>query len=129
MNFIQTRGNDNTKAESVTFSEAILSPIASFGGLYVPEVLPDLGEGFLSRHINSSYKELASDILKKFEIDIEQNVIDEALSLYDRFDNPSEPVPVVKVRENLYVSELYHGPTRAFKHMALQTFWLQYYSR
>ena len=122
MNFIQTRGNDNTKAESVTFSEAILSPIASFGGLYVPEVLPDLGEGFLSRHINSSYKELASDILKKFEIDIEQNVIDEALSLYDRFDNPSEPVPVVKVRENLYVSELYHGPTRAFKDMALQPF-------
>jgi len=122
MNFIQTRGNDNTKAESVTFSEAILSPIASFGGLYVPEVLPDLGEGFLNRHINSSYKELASDILKKFEIDIEQNVIDEALSLYDRFDNPSEPVPVVKVRENLYVSELYHGPTRAFKDMALQPF-------
>jgi threonine synthase len=49
-------------------------------------------------------------------------VIDEALSLYDKFDNPLEPVPVVKVRDNLFVSELYHGPTRAFKDMALQPF-------
>jgi len=37
MNFIQTRGNDETKPETVTFSEAILAPIASFGGLYVPQ--------------------------------------------------------------------------------------------
>ncbi|MDD2653444.1 MAG: threonine synthase [Sulfurimonas sp.] len=122
MNFIQTRGCDETRAESVTFSEAILSPIASFGGLYVPENLPELGEAFLNEHLNSSYKELAAAMLGRFEIDIEKNVIDEALSLYDKFDDPSNPVPVVKVKENLYVSELYHGPTRAFKDMALQPF-------
>ena len=122
MNFIQTRGYDKTKPETVTFSEAILSPIASFGGLYVPEVLPTLGEAFLTKHLNSSYKELASDMLSKFEIDIEQSVIDEALALYDRFDDSTNPVPVVKVKDNLYVSELYHGPTRAFKDMALQPF-------
>ncbi|HUH41739.1 MAG TPA: threonine synthase [Sulfurimonas sp.] len=122
MNFIQTRGCDTTKAESVTFSEAILNPIASFGGLYVPEYLPSLGEAFLNKHINSSYKELASDMLSRFEIDIDKSVIDEALNLYDKFDNPKNPVPVVKVKENLYVSELYHGPTRAFKDMALQPF-------
>ena len=122
MNFIQTRGVDKNRPEKVTFSEAILSPIASFGGLYVPETLPDLGEEFLDKHLGSSYKELAKDMLSRFEIDIDSAVIDEALSLYDNFDDARNPVPVVKVKENLYVSELYHGPTRAFKDMALQPF-------
>jgi len=122
MKFIQTRGVDPKKPERVTFSEAILSPIASFGGLYVPQNLPNLGEEFLLKHKNSSYKELAKDMLNRFEIDIDSKVIDEALDLYDKFDDASNPVPVVKVKENLYVSELYHGPTRAFKDMALQPF-------
>ncbi|MEA3331410.1 MAG: threonine synthase [Campylobacterota bacterium] len=122
MNFIQTRGCDENKPKCVTFSQAILSPIASFGGLYVPETLPELGESFLNKHLNSSYKELALDVLSCFEIDVDQCVIEEALALYDKFDDSSNPVPVVKVKENLFVSELYHGPTRAFKDMALQPF-------
>ncbi|EQB35534.1 threonine synthase [Sulfurimonas hongkongensis] len=122
MNFKETRGCDGSRASSVTFSQAILSPIASYGGLYVPESLPELGLEFLNKHLNSSYKTLASDLLSKFEIDIERSVIDEALSLYDKFDDATNPVPVVKLKENLYVSELYHGPTRAFKDMALQPF-------
>ena len=122
MNFIQTRGCDANKPKTVTFSEAILSPIASFGGLYVPEKLPELGEEFLNKHLNSSYKELALDMLSRFEIDIEKEVIEEALNLYDKFDDSKNPVPVKKVKENLYISELYHGPTRAFKDMALQPF-------
>ncbi len=122
MKFIETRGNDGQKPEKVTFSEAILSPIASFGGLYVPESLPDLGETFLNAHLGSSYKQLAKAVLEAFEIDIESSVIDEALSMYDKFDDPSNPLPVVKVKEDLYISELYHGPTRAFKDMALQPF-------
>jgi threonine synthase len=119
MNFIETRGNDGQHPESVTFSEAILSPIASFGGLYVPESLPVLGQAFLVKHLKSDYKTLAKDMLMRFEIDIEESVIDDALALYDTFDDPKNPVPVVKVREDLYVSELYHGPTRAFKDLAL----------
>lgn len=122
MKFIETRGNDGAHPSEVTFSEAILSPIASFGGLYVPKELPYLGVAFLTKHLNSSYKELAKDLLVTLAIDIEPSVIDEALSLYDKFDDPSNPVPVVKVRDDLYVSELYHGPTRAFKDMALQPF-------
>ena len=122
MNFTQTRGFDETKPKTTTFSQAILAPIASFGGLYVPEKLPELGSEFLNKHLNSSYKELAKDMLNRFEIDIDSSVIDEALSLYDNFDDNSNPVPVVKVKENLYISELYHGPTRAFKDMALQPF-------
>ena len=122
MKFIETRGNDGVKKSKVEFSEAILSPLASFGGLYVPERLPDFGEEFLQKHINSSYKELAKDILKAFEIDIDDTLIDEALSRYDEFDDGKNPVPVVKVKDDLYISELYHGPTRAFKDMALQPF-------
>ncbi len=122
MNFIETRGNDGQSPQKVSFSEAILSPMSSFGGIYSPESLPDLGENFLADHLNADYKALARDILAAFEIDIDQDVIEQALALYDNFDDPKNPVPVVKVKEDLYVSELYHGPTRAFKDMALQPF-------
>lgn len=122
MNFIETRGNDGISPEEVTFSEAILSPMSSFGGIYVPKTLPALDADFLQSHVETSYKDLARAILAVFEIDIEQSAIDEALSLYDQFDDASDPAPLVKVKENLYVSELYHGPTRAFKDMALQPF-------
>ncbi len=122
MKFIETRGNDSINPLEVEFSEAILSPISSFGGLYVPESLPKLGVEFLQKHKNSSYKTLAFDMLKKFEIDISDDILNKALNLYDNFDDNSNPVPVVKVDENTFVSELYHGPTRAFKDMALQPF-------
>ena len=122
MMFIESRGNDGVKPPKVGFSEAILNPSASFGGLYVPEEIPKIESSFLKDHLGSSYKELAYSILKKFNIDIEDSLINEALSLYDKFDDPRNPVPVKKVEENLYISELYHGPTRAFKDMALQPF-------
>ncbi len=122
MKFIETRGNDGTRPYNVTFSQAILSPIASFGGLYVPLKLPDLGQVFLEKHTGSSYKIMAMDMLCAFDIDIDKEVLYEALDLYDNFDDKDNPVPVVKVFDDLYVSELYHGPTRAFKDMALQPF-------
>ncbi|MFY9073797.1 threonine synthase [Malaciobacter mytili] len=122
MNFIETRGNDGIHPKEVTFSEAILNPSASFGGLYVPKQLPKLEENFILNHINKSYKELAYDILKAFEIDIEEEEINKALALYDNFDDKNNPCPVVKVKEDLFVHEQYHGPTRAFKDMALQPF-------
>ena len=122
MQFIETRGNDGKKPGSLPFSEAILSPSASFGGLYVPETLPELNEDFLNRHLGSHYKRLALDILQAFDIDIETEVLEAALSRYDAFDDPSNPVPTVEIEEDCCVSELYHGPTRAFKDMALQPF-------
>ena len=122
MQFIETRGNDGQHPKKVSFSEAILAPISSFGGIYSPESLPELGETFLKQHLASNYKVLAAAVLTAFEIDIEADIIDKALSLYDSFDNPDNPVPVVKVFDDLYVSELWHGPTRAFKDMALQPF-------
>lgn len=122
MKFIETRGNDGQNPISITFSQAILSPMSSFGGIYSPESLPDFDQQFLKTHLDSSYKTLAKVILNAFEVDIDEKVIDEALSLYDEFDDPNNPVPVVKVYDDLYVSELFHGPTRAFKDMALQPF-------
>lgn len=122
MNFIETRGNDGIKPVEVPFSEAILNPSTSFGGLYVPKYLPNLEDNFIQNHVNKSYKELAYDILKAFEIDIDENEIKKALDLYDNFDDVLNPCPVVKVKEDLFVHEQYHGPTRAFKDMALQPF-------
>ena len=122
MQFIETRGNDGKKPSSVPFSEAILSPSASFGGLYVPEKLPDLDKDFLNKHLSSHYKALALDFLQSFDIDIETEVLEEALKRYDSFDDPANPVPLVQIEEDCFVSELYHGPTRAFKDMALQPF-------
>lgn len=122
MKFIETRGNDGQRPTHVNFSEAILSPISSFGGIYSPESLPDLGLNFLQDHLHADYKTLARDLLAAFEIDIDQDVIEKALNLYDEFDDSNNPVPVNKVYDDLYVSELYHGPTRAFKDMALQPF-------
>ena len=122
MQFIETRGNDGKKPSSVPFSEAILSPSASFGGLYVPESLPDMGEAFLSKHLSSDYKTLALDLLQTFDIDIDKDILETALNRYDAFDDPSNPVPLVQIEKECFVSELYHGPTRAFKDMALQPF-------
>ena len=47
MKFIETRGNDGQRPLEVTFSTAILGPMSSFGGIYVPKKLPDLGPDFL----------------------------------------------------------------------------------
>lgn len=122
MQFIETRGNDGQKPSSVPFSEAILSPSASFGGLYVPKALPNLDRQFLEGHLSSHYKTLALDFLEQFGIDIETEVLQEALKRYDAFDDPSNPVPLSQIEDDCFVSELYHGPTRAFKDMALQPF-------
>jgi threonine synthase len=122
MQFIETRGNDGKKPSSVQFSEAILSPSASFGGLYVPQRLPDLDKDFLEKHLSSHYKTLALDFLDRFGIDISKEVLESAVSRYDGFDDPQNPVPVVQIEEDCFVSELYHGQTRAFKDMALQPF-------
>ena len=119
MEFIETRGNEEGRPHQVPFSEAILNPNASFGGLYVPKSLPKLD---LEKLQSLDYKELAFQILKEFNIDISDKTLQEAISLYDKFDDPNEPVPLVDVGDGLYISELYHGPTRAFKDMALQPF-------
>ena len=122
LQFIETRGNDKEKPKKVSFSEAILNPSASFGGLYVPETLPQVDDEFFNQFKNKNYIELSKEILSLFDIDIDENVINEALKRYELFDDKDEPTPLVQIEENLFVCELWHGPTRAFKDMALQPF-------
>ncbi len=122
MLFKESRGNDGLHAELVVFSDAILSPIASFGGIYCPESLPAIDLDFLEKQLHKPYKSLALALIALFEIDIDSSVLQQAVDLYDRFDDADNPVPLVKVRDKLFISELYHGPTRAFKDIALQPF-------
>ena len=120
--FIETRGNDGKRDKKVEFSYAIMNPSASFGGLYVPEDLPKIDLEFLQLATKKSYKQITLDILELFNIDIEKSVLEKAVSLYDNFDNKENPVSLRQIRNDLFVNELYHGPTRAFKDMALQPF-------
>ncbi len=124
MIFTETRGNDGTRDARVSFAAALLSPISSFGGIYSPAQLSPIPADFLARHLNSTYQELALALLQHLDIDIEESVLRQALALYSRFDDANDPAPLVKIDEKLFVSELYHGPTRAFKDMALQPFGL-----
>ena len=122
MNFTETRGNDGQHDARVSFSGALLAPLASFGGIYSPENLPRLPADFFAQHLQDDYKQLALALLELLEVDIDRPVLQQAVDLYDRFDDPGNPVPLVKLEENLFVCELYHGPTRAFKDIALQPF-------
>ena len=124
MIFTETRGNDGSRDARVGFASALLSPVASFGGIYSPEPLAPLPPDFLRQHLGSSYQQMALALLQYLGIDIDLSILREALALYDCFDDPDDPVPVVKIGEKLFVAELYHGPTRAFKDMALQPFGL-----
>jgi len=122
MKFIGTRGT----VERKSFSEVILDPAAPNGGLYVPVKLPKIDFKFLNdffmQEINvKTYSSLAKKILKRFKIDIDEGLIKKALKTYDNFDDINV-VPVVKIEGNLFIGELWHGPTRAFKDMALQPF-------
>ena len=121
MKLVETRGNDGEHPVEVDFSGAILKPLASFGGIYVPTEFPSLDLETLSKS-NLGYKGLARSILEAFDLGIDDSILQAALDLYDGFDDPSNPVPIIKIDEKTHVCELYHGPTRAFKDMALQPF-------
>ncbi len=120
--FIETRGNDGKRDKKVEFSYAIMNPSASFGGLYVPESLPKIDLEFIKKLSDKNYKEVTLEVLNLFKIDIEKSVLEKAISLYDNFDDKNNPAPLVQIKDDLFVNELYHGPTRAFKDMALQPF-------
>jgi len=122
LKFISTRGNEDGFLKEVEFSYTLLNPSTSFGGLFVPKTLPLLDKDFISKNYNLSYEELALNVLKMFETDIEDEVLKDALSLYKKFDDKNDTTPLVKIEDDLFVNELYHGPTRAFKDMALQPF-------
>lgn len=117
MEYISTRG----KVAGIGFIDAVLMGLADDGGLLVPKAIPQVSQDTLAQWQKLSYPELALEIFSLYidgEIprgDLKQLVDDS----YGTFRN-KEVTPVRKVKDNLHVLELFHGPTFAFKDIALQ---------
>lgn len=104
-----------------TFSEVILKGIASDGGLFVPNRIPKLNLNNLKLLVGKSYRELCLFIMNLFETDFPQDLLQKMIAeaYSDNFDNP-QIAPLIHLKDNQYILELWHGPTSAFKDMALQ---------
>lgn len=116
----QTRGKGDK--DNVCFADAVLNPSASFGGLYTFSTLPHLTPHILREFENLTYKELCKRVFELLDLGLSEELLEFALHTYDAFDDERTPVNLARYDENLFVLELYHGPTRAFKDMALQPF-------
>lgn len=115
MKFVSTRG----QTEPHSFSEAVKIGLAPDKGLFVPEKMPDLSAEIPTWE-GLSYPELCYEFFKHFATDIPQAELKALVEkAYSRFDH-AEHAPLVKLSEKLYVQELFHGPTLAFKDFALQ---------
>ena len=114
MYFLSTRGNN----EKITASQAIIKGLSSDRGLFVPSEFKNL-KSELKNLVNLDYKELAYVILKEFLTDYSEKELKYCInSAYDEKFDTEKIAPISKVGDD-YVLELYHGPTCAFKDMAL----------
>nr|MBP7330787.1 threonine synthase [Bacillota bacterium] len=118
MLYESTRGN----YRGVTSAEAIKLGIAPDGGLFVPCDRVTIDGQKLQDMIKLDYRERAFLILKEFLDDYSEGEIRDCLKLAYNTENFASPViaPVHRLRDGLYILELWHGPTCAFKDMALQ---------
>ena len=117
MRYISTRG----QAAAFSFNEALLAGLASDGGLYVPAAWPKLSFGEIRSFRGKPYAEVAFAVMSPFvggeidDVDLQQ-MIEEA---YATFHHPAV-TPLVQMGPNDWLLELYHGPTLAFKDLAMQ---------
>lgn len=114
MNFISTRGG-----ETVTGARAIVKGLSDNGGLFVPEKFPEVSVKELEDMLSMSYPERAAKVLIKYldEYD-EAELLKACEAAYAKFDG-DDPAPLVKLDDGIFMLELFHGPTCAFKDMAL----------
>ncbi|MDR5900640.1 threonine synthase [Halomonas icarae] len=117
MRYISTRG----QAPALSFEEVVLTGMASDGGLYVPEHVPELSQDELAAMAGLSYAEIAFRVMKPFvngEIDDEtfRGIVKEAYATFSH----DAVVPLNQLDANHFLLELFHGPTLAFKDVALQ---------
>ena len=114
INYISTRGD----VEKVSASQAILRGIAPDGGLYVPDKFPKLDKS-LEELGKLNYREVAYEVMKLFFTDFTEEELKTCIaSAYDEKFDTEEIVPL-KEADGLTYLELFHGPTLAFKDMAL----------
>jgi len=113
MNFISTRGG-----EKVSGARAIVKGLSDNGGLYVPEKFPQVSLREMEEMLEMSYPERAAKILKKYLTEYDEGELLAACeSAYSNFEG--DPAPLVRLDDGVYMLELWHGPTCAFKDMAL----------
>ena len=117
LEYISTRG----EAPALGFSDALLAGLARDGGLYVPREWPQFSSRDIRAMRGQSYQEIAFRIISRF---VDGEITDEALramieEAYATFRHPAV-APLVQSGPNSFVLELFHGPTLAFKDVAMQ---------
>ena len=118
MYYVSTRDS----SRRLTASQAIVEGLSRDGGLYLPESIPQLTLADIRALARLSYPERAAKIMKLYlEEFSEEELLGFAQKAYGpaKFDTPAA-APVVQLADNTYIQELWHGPTCAFKDMALQ---------
>ena len=117
MNYVSTR-NKSLKA---TAAEAIAKGISEEGGLFVPDTFKTLTDADFERIGAQGYVGRAKEILKLFLNDFTEKEIDYCASgAYTGSFDDEQPAPVVALDDTTNILELWHGPTCAFKDLALQ---------
>ena len=118
MNYLSTRGHPDRKR----FCEILLEGLAPDGGLYLPEVYPQVSATALEKWRGLPYADLAFEILSLYIDDISSDdlrAICRKTYTQEVFGTP-EIVPLKKLEDGLYLLALSNGPTLAFKDMAMQ---------
>ena len=118
MNYISTRGASKA---GVTSAHAIKQGLADDGGLFMPSQIPTISGEEIKGYLPLTYQERATKILAKFLTDYtEEELAKDTAEAYKSESFSPSPAPVVKFDNDTYILELWHGPTCAFKDMALQ---------
>lgn len=118
MNYISTRGNN----QKMTSAQAIIAGLADDGGLFVPDELPQVDMEFIKGLTKLSYQERAARVLGCFLTDYTDEEIKGCVERAyggGKFDDAAV-APLNIMEDDVSVLELWHGPTSAFKDMALQ---------
>ena len=117
MRYISTRG----EAPSLDFVDVMLAGLARDGGLYVPERWPTLDRATVGNFAGKPYAEVAVEVLRPFVGDgiAEADLARMAREAYGNFRHPAV-APLTQLNPSLFVLELFHGPTLAFKDLAMQ---------
>ena len=117
MQYVSTRGN----AAPASFSEVLLQGLAPDGGLYVPEIWPTLTGHEIADFAGRPYAAVAAAILSRFTGDaFARDTLEEITAdAYSTFAHPSV-APLTQLDVGLWMLELHHGPTLAFKDVAMQ---------
>ena len=101
----------NRQSPEVSLHEAVVKGLAADRGLYMPENIKHLPESFFNNIQDMSFQEIAFEVAKAFfGEDVEETALKNIV-----YDTLSFECPVVKVEENIWSLELFHGPTLAFK--------------